>query len=169
MIRIRPAIVADAAAIWRAEMETAEIPGRLASRPHELQLAAFEKRIRDLEAIGCYVVATEDERVCGHAFLEPMPLEAVQHVYRLTIVVHPGYNGRGIGTQLLRRLQHWAHDRDGLHKIELHVRATNESAIRLYQRLGFTEEGRHRDRVKLPDGSFVDDIAMAWFPSRGPV
>jgi hypothetical protein len=26
---------------------------------------------------------------------------------------------------------------------------------------GFVEEGRHRNRVKLQDGTFVDDIAMA--------
>jgi RimJ/RimL family protein N-acetyltransferase len=70
------------------------------------------------------VVAVEEEDIAGH-FLEPMSLEALQHVYRLTIVVHPGRTGR------------------------------------LYQRLGFVEEGRFRDRIRLPDGTFVDDIAMA--------
>jgi hypothetical protein len=28
------------------------------------------------------------------------------------------------------------------------------------------DEGRLRRRVRLPDGTFVDDIAMAWFPER---
>jgi len=49
-------------------------------------------------------------------------------------------------------------------KVELLVRATNERAIRLYRALGFVEEGRFRDRVRLPDGTLVDDIAMAWRP-----
>ena len=49
-------------------------------------------------------------------------------------------------------------------KVELLVRDSNPGAIRLYQRLGFVEEGRFRDRIRLPDGTFVDDVAMAWFP-----
>jgi ribosomal protein S18 acetylase RimI-like enzyme len=48
--------------------------------------------------------------------------------------------------------------------VELLVRDSNPGAIRLYQRLGFVEEGRFRDRIRLPDGTFGDDIAMAWFP-----
>jgi GNAT superfamily N-acetyltransferase len=52
----------------------------------------------------------------------------------------------------------------GLRKVELLVRDSNPGAIRLYQRLGFVEEGRFRDRIRLPDGTFGDDIAMAWFP-----
>lgn len=31
------------------------------------------------------------------------------------------------------------------------------------------EEGRLRDRIRLPDGTFVNDIAMAWFPENGTV
>ena len=45
------------------------------------------------------------------------------------------------------------------------VRATNLGAIRLYERLGFAEEGRFRDRVRLPNGDFIDDVALAWFPA----
>jgi RimJ/RimL family protein N-acetyltransferase len=50
-----------------------------------------------------------------------------------------------------------------VHKIELLVRSTNTRARRLYERLGFGEEGIFRDRVRLSDGRFVDDVAMAWF------
>ena len=46
------------------------------------------------------------------------------------------------------------------------LRATNKRAIRLYSKFGFFEEGRFKDRVRLIDGSFVDDLAMAWFPQR---
>ncbi len=45
-------------------------------------------------------------------------------------------------------------------------RATNEGAIALYRKFEFIEEGRFRGRVKLPDGTLVDDVAMAWWPQR---
>jgi ribosomal protein S18 acetylase RimI-like enzyme len=168
MLKIRPATAEDASALWEAEVEIAKIPGRLVSRPNELLLDAFVKKIHELGPRDCYVVAVDGDEVVGHAFLEPMTLTAVQHVYRLTIIVHPGQNGRGIGTALLTHLQRWAARTAAVGKIELLVRHTNTDAIRLYQRLGFTKEGRFKDRVRLPDGEFVDDIAMAWFPPTRP-
>jgi RimJ/RimL family protein N-acetyltransferase len=97
-----------------------------------------------------------------------MSLESLRHVWRLTIVVHPGSTGQGVGTALLDHLLHWAAAESDVGKIELLVRATNHGAIRLYERMGFVEEGRLRSRVRLPDGSFVDDVAMAWFPASYP-
>lgn len=166
MVTIRPAMVADAPLLWKAEVETARSAGRLVSRPHELLLEAFEAKVGELGPRGCYLVAVDKGETCGHAFLEPMSLEAVQHVYRLTIVVHPGRTGGGVGTALLTHLQRWVASFADRRKIELLVRASNPDAVRLYRRLGFVEEGRFRDRIRLPDGTFVDDIAMAWFPGR---
>jgi RimJ/RimL family protein N-acetyltransferase len=166
MIQIRPAAIGDATALWKAEVETAQTPGRLVSRPQELTLASFEFRIRELQTDGCYVVAVDTNGPCGHALLEPMSLEALRHVFRLTVVVHPGRTGCGIGTALLTHLQDWASSNADALKIELMVRATNLGAIRLYERLGFVEEGRFRDRVRLPNGDLIDDVAMAWFPVR---
>jgi ribosomal protein S18 acetylase RimI-like enzyme len=111
-------------------------------------------------------VAEQAGRVVGHVFLDPMPLQAISHVFRLTIVVHPGYQSQGIGNALMSELMDWAKQTPRVRKIELLVRATNEKAIRLYSKFGFLEEGRFKDRVRLPDGSFIDDLAMAWFPQR---
>jgi ribosomal protein S18 acetylase RimI-like enzyme len=95
-----------------------------------------------------------------------MPLEALSHVFRLTIVVHPGFRNEGVGEALMRDLMGWAKRTSRFGKIELLVRVTNERAIRRYLKLGFAEEGRYRKRVRLPDGYLVDDIAMGWFPRR---
>lgn len=163
---IREARVEDAPIVAAAERETARTPGLLVSRPHELELKVFEQRIADITKIGRYIVADNDGRVVGHALLDPMPLDAISHVFRLTIVVHPGFLGQGVGTSLMRDLMDWAQQTPRVGKIELLVRATNERAIHLYSKLGFVEEGRFRNRVRLPDGELVDDIAMAWFPDR---
>jgi len=52
-------------------------------------LESFEKKIVELSKLGRYVVAEKDGKIVGHALLDPMPLEALSHVFRLTIVVHP--------------------------------------------------------------------------------
>jgi putative acetyltransferase len=166
MITVRPACVEDAAALAAAERETAETPGLLVSRPHELPPAAFEEKIAQLSTRGRYVVAVEEGRIVGHALLDPMALEGVSHVVRLTVVAHPGCRSRGVGKALVSDLLSWSAATPWVEKVELLVRATNRAAIELYRKFGFVEEGRLRHRVKLPDGSTVDDLTMAWFPPR---
>lgn len=163
---IRNAMIEDAAGLVAAEQETAKTPGLLVSRPHELTRAAFEQKIVELGSSGRYVVAEKDGKVVGHALLDPMGLQAIAHVFRLTIVVHPGYLGEGIGAALMRDLLDWAEQSPRVGKIELLVRATNARAIRLYSKLGFVEEGRFKNRIRLPGGGYIDDIAMAWFPNH---
>lgn len=109
------------------------------------------------------MVAERKGLVVGHALLEPYRLEALAHVYSLTIVVHPNNLGQGVGQALMTALLEWARARPGLLKIELRVRETNSRARRLYEKFGFVEEGRLQKRILLPDGTFIADINMAWF------
>lgn len=111
-------------------------------------------------------MAEENGRAVGHAFLDPMGLKATRHVFQLSIVVHPGFTGRGVGAALMSDLLSWARSDSKVGKIELIVRATNARAISLYRRFGFKREGRFVGRVKLPNGEMIDDVAMSWFPRR---
>lgn len=166
-VSIRPACLDDAAAFCAAEREIARTPGLLISRPEELRPEAFAALIEKLTTdAGCYFVAEENGSSVGHALLNPMELTALAHVFRLTIVVHPGQSGRGIGTALMQAVCNWAARSPRVHKVELFVRSTNESALSLYRKFGFVEEGRLRERVRLPDGSYIDEVSMAWFPRR---
>jgi RimJ/RimL family protein N-acetyltransferase len=165
-MRIRTARVADAEAIAKGEAETARMPGLLVGRPGEIPLDAYRAKIAKLESQGRYIVAEHDGAVIGHAFLDPMPMRANAHVHLLTIVVHPGHVGRGIGEAMLRDLLDWAGRDPRVGKVELNVRAGNERALRLYHRCGFVEEARFRRRVRHANNVCEDDIGMAWFPAR---
>ena len=146
-----------------AERETARVPGRLVSLPHELHEAAFAQKIAAL-ADGSYLVAERDGVVVGHALLDHAgSLAALAHVRSLTIVVHPGYTGQRIGTALLHALQDWVRANPVVQRVELRVRATNAAAIHLYTECGFVAESRFRKRIRLPDGNYIDDIGMTWF------
>lgn len=68
----------------------------------------------------------------------------------------------------MRALLSWAEQQPQLEKIELLVRERNSVARKLYQQFGFVEEGRFERRIKLADGSYLADIAMArFFPRAG--
>ena len=68
-------------------------------------------------------------------------------------------SGQGVGTGLLAEAKRWA-AAHGLHRLELTVMADNHRAIALYERLGFTVEGR-RAQCLLVGGRFIDELYMA--------
>lgn len=162
---IRPARVEDAPILAQAERAIAATPGLLVPQPAELIDARFAEKIATLGAAdnGHYLVAEAAGLLVGHGLLDPLPLAAVRHVVHLTLAVHPGWQGQGVGRALLGSLIAWARSAAAVEKIELNVRSSNAAAQALYRSLGFTEIGRWRRRVKIAEGQYLDDVAMELF------
>ncbi len=160
---IRKALPADAEKLADAERAIAKLPGRLASRPHELRDEAFREKILKLSKSnsGIYLVVEDKGGIVGHALLDPLDLEVTAHVVRLTIAIHEGFEGMGYGKTLMTELIAWSVSNAALEKIELQVRSSNERAIALYKRFGFVEEGRKIKRLKLGPDRYLDDVYMA--------
>jgi putative acetyltransferase len=161
-VTVRRARVADAPILAQAERAIAATPGLLVPLPSEITDEKCAQKITALEAAdnGHYLVAEAEGEIVGHGMLDPLPLAAVRHVVHLTLAVHPGWQGRGVGRALLTSLIAWAKGASAVEKIELNVRASNAYAHKLYCELGFAEVGRWQRRVKLAPGRYVDDIAM---------
>ncbi len=73
------------------------------------------------------------------------------------LAVHPLYQYQGLGQALLYSLLYKACDR-GLERATLEVRASNSSAINLYQKFGFKTAGRRR-RYYQDNG---EDALILW-------
>jgi putative acetyltransferase len=161
-VTIRSARLDDAPVLAQAERTIAATPGLLVSQPAELTDERFAQKIAALDGAdnGRYLVAETAGQIVGHGMLDPLPLAAVRHVVHLTLAVHPGWHGRGVGRALLGSLIDWARTAPAVEKIELNVRASNTPAQTLYRKMGFTEIGRWRRRVKIAPGTYVDDVAM---------
>lgn len=99
--------------------------------------------------------------VVGYVRLKaPTHLPENAHVVQVQgLAVHPDARRRGIAAMLLAAAEQRARDR-GLRKLSLRVLSTNQGAISLYERLGFSREGDLREEF-LINGSYVDDILMA--------
>jgi ribosomal protein S18 acetylase RimI-like enzyme len=160
---IRTARPEDAPELAAAERAIARVPGMLASRPEEIDDANILKMIVDLEAHerGIYLVAERGDAIVGHALLESLPLAVTSHVVRLTIAVHEGHQGQGVGRALMDELLRWARASPWVEKVELQVRSSNARALALYRSLGFVEEGRKTRRLKIGPNAYIDDIYMA--------
>jgi ribosomal protein S18 acetylase RimI-like enzyme len=98
---------------------------------------------------GRWQIITADGTDVGMIDVEHRPTE----IYLSRIEIHPGHQGRGIGTRLIAALIDEAR-RNG-QDLALDVLVANPRARALYQRLGLTEVARHGDgnfRIRMRSG-----------------
>jgi ribosomal protein S18 acetylase RimI-like enzyme len=173
---LRMAVREDAHACARILKEGAD--DGLVARSDEVDPGALSRQIESARAASnsLFIVATvpakpasgeradrDDDQVIGLILLEGAPLMRLFDVARVTMAVTPSHRGAGVGRALMQYAMHCADEAGQIRKIELLTRANNERALGLYTSLGFVEEGRLRARLKLEDGSYVDDVCMARF------
>ena len=72
----------------------------------------------------------------------------------------PDYWGRGHAHDATMTLLAYAFDRWDLNQVELWSLADNDKAIGMYERCGFVQEGRLRDR-SFKEGHWVDHVVMS--------
>lgn len=73
--------------------------------------------------------------------------------------------GTGVGSAALARLLDYATDVLGLRRLWLRVAEFNVAALKLYEKAGFSVEGRLR-RHTFRQGEYHDVVLMGWEPGR---
>ena len=156
-VEVRPAVATDDAGLARLDA---------AAWPPELQVVPpgppdrpfFGERRRADDVL----VAVAGDELLGYAHLaRHIPVAKNAHVLHLNgLAVTAAARGRGVGAQLVQAVVVEARRR-GARKLGLRAMSTNTRAVALYERLGFTLEGRLRDEFALDDGSYADDLWYA--------
>jgi RimJ/RimL family protein N-acetyltransferase len=106
------------------------------------------------------LIAELDRQIVGLLFFMPNTKIKNAHTGEFGVSVHPNFQGIGIGRVLIETLLDWAKRNVNIEKVYLNVFATNKHAIKLYEDLGFVEEGRHIKAIKQVTGEYVDTIQM---------
>lgn len=106
-----------------------------------------------------HLLAVEGDHVVGSLSIRRDDHPATSHVATFGMFVVASHRGRGLGSALLEEALRWAR-RFGVERVELTVYPSNEAAIALYRKFGFTEEGRLVRHAKKSYG-YEDEILMA--------
>ena len=109
------------------------------------------------------LLAEVDGTIIGNVTFEAGAFRRTSHRGNLGISVTKECRGRGVGKALLVSLLGWATDSPNIVKVCLDVFATNTTAIGLYRKLGFIEEGRRIKDIKRGADDYVDTVMMYKF------
>ena len=92
-----------------------------------------------------WLVAVEDGRVAGYVGSQSVLDEADM----MNIAVHPDFRRRGVAQSLVEGLVAGLKEKN-VRCLTLEVRASNDPAIALYQKLGFVQVGRRPNYYRNP-------------------
>jgi RimJ/RimL family protein N-acetyltransferase len=119
-----------------------------------------EERLGEIEkGLATGIVAFAGDKLVGDALLFVMPYGWFRRTGEIRLLVAPEYRCKGLGTVLARELFILAVKKD-LKKLESCVMETQEGAVRLLEKLGFTREGVLEDFVNDLKGREHDLILM---------
>lgn len=83
----------------------------------------------------------------------------------IQVYVQDNYQGRNIGSNIIKQTLNEAFKIDGIEQVEIGVIAINEKAEKIYKNIGFEEYGLHKKFLKI-DNSYYDHKLMIIFKEQ---
>lgn len=120
-----------------------------------------EQEIDYIRSTALFLLVEIDGKIVGSVTLDRSHLIKLKHIVTFGITILKEYCGLGIGSSLMKKVIEWTKS-NGVEKIELEVFENNTSAVMLYKKFGFVEEGRKRKCIKTNEG-YQDMILMGRF------
>jgi ribosomal-protein-alanine N-acetyltransferase len=114
--------------------------------------SSFLSEIKNAGVANYYVVVIKD-KVVGYAGF----WEIVDEAHITNIAVHPQYRHHGMGTALLEKIIKDCYE-NNIENITLEVRKSNETAFKLYKKMGFECEGIRRNYYR----DNKEDAVIMW-------
>ena len=127
------------------------------SRVDPLKSVASKMAADDSATLGAFI----DNELVGVMTITQEGAPKLRHRVNLfAVYVTPEVRGKRVGTALLQEVVKYTKQMPLVEKINLTVVSTNETAIKLYEKVGFKSFGLEHQAMKMND-SYVDEVYMS--------
>ncbi len=163
-MHLRPLTPLDAPAWWRLRLEALERePGAFGSSPEEHRATTITdagNRIRNF-APDCFILGVFDGEVliANATLIRESNLKELHKAHLYGVYVSAAHRGLGAGRDLLHGIIDIARSIGGLEQLHLSVSTSNETASRLYRKLGFVPYGTEPHALKV-GAAYIDEDHM---------
>ncbi|MFK7799482.1 MAG: N-acetyltransferase family protein [Aureispira sp.] len=106
------------------------------------------------------LVAEIDGRIVGTLDFSNGSRQRNAHTGDFRMGVDPAFQNLGIGRHMIRVMLDWATKNPIIEKVKLTAFANNYNGLHLYKSLGFEEEGRGIQEIKMEQDIYLDVINM---------
>ncbi|MEM1339355.1 MAG: N-acetyltransferase [Bacteroidota bacterium] len=164
-IEIRKANTQQVDPLFNLYRAVAGLKDGLIRRPDEITQDYVAGFLGKSQENGLCLVAHFMDEVIGEIHATTPGIFAFQHLLTdLTIVVHPNYQGKGVGRKLFALfLDTIQNEYSHILRVELYTREHNHRNIKFYESLGFVNEGRQHQKIYSSHERLETPLHMAWF------
>lgn len=160
-VTLRPVGPEHVDGLWELvnDPETARLTGSHGQIGYEAAKVWYGSRGEHGNRLDLAICTAEDGTYVGEVVLNELDVHNLSCNLRIALI-GPRAFGKGYGTEAIRLVLDHAFTTTRLHRISLDVFDFNERAIHVYRKIGFVEEGVHRDALRR-DGRWHDSITMS--------
>jgi ribosomal protein S18 acetylase RimI-like enzyme len=163
MITIRPATIDDAAAYRQLRERIDGESDTWGADPGE-RYASNEAADAFLQSViaepnSRLFLAEDGHNLIGFLLAVAGKWRRARHAVSIDVGILASHCGQGLGERLFLELEAWARAQ-GIRRIELFVRESNQRARRLYEKRGFDIEGVRRGSLRIGD-EYFNEVWMA--------
>ena len=164
-IEIRKAHARQAESLFKLYRAVSETKDGLIRKPEEITKNYIDSFLGHSLDNGLCLVATVSDQVIGEIHALTPKIYAFQHLLTdLTIVVHPNYQGKGVGRKLFELFLDTVQKKcPHILRVELYTREHNHKNVKFYESLGFINEGRQHQKIYHSHDRLETPLHMAWF------
>lgn len=162
LVALRPLEPCDVEHLYRYRNDRSVV-GQLGGHSNgysRADLADWVERHRGVRNEVLWAIATvEDDRCIGHVGLYDIDHRIRKAEFGI-LLGDTSFHGKGIGKHVTAAMVSYGFQQLNLRRISLTVLESNRRALGLYERLGFTVEGKLRDD-DFRDGRYGDVVLMS--------
>jgi putative acetyltransferase len=167
-MKLRKAKQTDVREIFLLNLEAAKTANGVARKVEEIlqkDVADFVKKSLRTGLIFVIEHPSNPKKLIAEIHCYKHEPQCFKHVLgNLTLVVHPDFQGQGLGRKIFSHLlTEIKKSRRSIVRVELMTRQNNPRGIKLYQSLGFEIEGVCKNRILDAEKKLGSDVMMAWF------
>jgi RimJ/RimL family protein N-acetyltransferase len=163
-VALRAQTPEDEDLLFRLQVDLDTWEARSPQPPTPMTLAQYRERAANPDHQGdAEFIVTLDGTAVGRCLI--FREDALSRHAEVGIALLPEARGKGIGTEAMRQLVEFAFIRRNLRRVYLWVLSSNAAGIASYKKLGFVEEGRHREHCWVR-GEYEDEVAMGLLRSE---
>jgi RimJ/RimL family protein N-acetyltransferase len=139
------------------------VPEEINRMTVDSELAFLESSLTDGQL---FLVAETGNEIVGSLGIHRRMSPRTLHRCEIGVSVLKEHWGFGIARRMMEAMLEWARQEE-MRKVELRVRVDNHRAIKLYERMGFVQEGQHRNAMRV-GRSYCDEISMGLWIEPAP-
>ncbi len=163
-VALRAETAADEDVLFRVRSDLDSWEERSPASPAPMTIETYRQRRAKGEFAGAAdFVVTMDGAAVGRCTLFHED-QLARHA-EVGIALLPEARGKGVGTAALAQLVEFAFVRRNLRRLYLWVVSSNAAGLASYRKVGFVEEGRHREHAWVR-GRYEDEVAMGLLRSE---